>query len=383
MTVKLYDESAYIKNFEAKVVLCEETKEGFRVVLDKTAFFPEEGGQCADGGTLNGHLVRDVKLNGDIIYHYVDKQFEKGETVTGEIDWDIRYRNMQNHSGEHILSGLVHNMFGFENVGFHLGKDEVTMDISGVLTDEQIEKLELEANKVILRNENIVCWYPEKDELGKIDYRSKLDLTQNVRIVNIENVDFCACCAPHVNKTSEVGIIKISSKMNWKGGMRFFIKCGFDGYEEYCSLKNNASKISAMLSAKQEIIAESVEKLKQEAEQLKSEKIKIENELASIKVDCLLGENKPFVMNFGDISPDAVRLAVNNGMEKFPLFVGIFGKDKPFRYIAGSKTLDMGTMFKKVNADLNGKGGGRGEMVQGSFDASFEEIVNYFERIEF
>lgn len=383
MTIKLYDKDAYLKSFKAKVKSCELSGDAYEVILDKTAFFPEEGGQCADKGTLGGILVSDVKLKGDTVYHYVDKPLNIGEEVTGEIDWDVRYRNMQNHTGEHILSGLAHNLFGFENVGFHLGADEVTMDISGVLSDEQIDFLEHEANKIILQNKDIVCYYPKQNELLNLEYRSKLDLTENVRIVNIKDVDFCACCAPHVKSTAEVGVIKISYRMNWKGGMRFFIKCGFDAYKEYCSLKSNAVRISALLSAKQECISESVEKLKYENEMLKNEKARLENELVAIKIKNLSPSDKPFVMCFKNIGTDALREAVNLGMEKFPLFIGLLGKEKPFRYIIGSKEKDLGAIIKNINADLNGRGGGRGEMVQGSFDMPLEEIVSYFERSKF
>lgn len=383
MTVKLYDKDSYIKKFEAEVLSCEKNEKGYEIILDKTAFFPEEGGQCSDKGFLNDAEVYDAFLKDGVIYHLTDKPLLKGETVTGEINWNIRYRNMQNHSGEHILSGLAHSMFGLENVGFHLGADEVTMDISGVLTDEQVSLLELKANEVILENKEIICRYPDEKELSEINYRSKLDLSENVRIVNIKDVDFCACCAPHVKSTAEVGIIKISSKMNWKGGMRFFIKCGFDGYREYCSLKENASMISALLSAKQESIFESVQKLKSETDELKIKNAELEKRLALIMVENLSKGEKPFVMLFDEISSDALREAVNKGMEKFPAFAGLCENGESLRYIIGAKNKDMGSMAKTINSALNGKGGGRGEMISGTFSATYEEIKNYFEGMEF
>ena len=374
MTVKLYDISAYDTSFAAKVISCEMTDNGYKVLLDQTLFFPEEGGQGCDNGTLNGENVYYVELSGDDIYHFTKSPFNAGDIVTGKIDFNNRYRNMQHHTGEHILSGLVYKLFGFQNVGFHLGKDDVTMDISGVLSKDEIKMLENKANEVVFSRKYVKGYYPEKEVLEKIPYRSKLDLTENVRIVEIEDTDFCACCAPHVKNTAEVGVIKITEYLNWKGGMRFFIKCGFDAYKEYEILKENAYNISGLLSTKQYEIADAVSKLKENFDELKLEKLKALNALALKSLETL--NQNIFLFEFDDF--DDLREAVNQGTKKHKIFVGLIKKDNGFKYIIGSNKINLKEIKDDINSSLKGKGGGTDKMISGTFNTSLEEITNYF-----
>ena len=374
MTLKLYDINAYDTLFKAQVVSCEKTDNGYKVLLDKTLFFPEEGGQGCDKGTLNGEDVCYVELSGDDIYHYIKKPFNLGDTVEGKIDFENRYRNMQHHTGEHILSGLVYKLFGFQNVGFHLGTDDVTMDISGVLSKDEIKMLENKANEIVFLRKSVKGYYPKEEELKNIPYRSKLDLKENVRIVEIEDTDFCACCAPHVKNTSEVGIIKITEYLNWKGGMRFFIKCGFDAYKEYEILKENAKNISALLSTKQYEIADAVSKLKENFDELKLEKAKALNALALKSAETL--NQNIFLFEFDDF--DALREAVNQGTKKHKIFVGLIKKDNGFKYIIGSNSVNLKEIKDDINSSLKGKGGGTDTMIQGTFETELNEIVNYF-----
>ena len=198
------------------VLSCEEKDDKYLITLDKTAFFPEGGGQYADKGSLSEANVLDVQIKDEIIYHLTDKPLNMGETVTGEIDWDTRFSRMQNHTGEHIVSGVIHNLYGYNNVGFHMNDRFITLDTDGPLNEQDIAKIELEVNKVIYANKKINVVYPSADELSNYDYRSKLDITENVRLVEIEDTDLCACCAPHVAKTGEIGIIKIIGFIPYK-----------------------------------------------------------------------------------------------------------------------------------------------------------------------
>ncbi|MEE0840387.1 MAG: alanyl-tRNA editing protein, partial [Acutalibacteraceae bacterium] len=244
MTEKLYDSNAYSTRFTAQVISCIPCEKGYKVILDKTAFFPEEGGQYSDRGTLSGANVFDVQLENGEIVHYTDKPVK--DLVDGEIDFDRRFRNMQNHTGEHIISGLIHSLFGGENVGFHLGEDEVTCDYDIELNSQQLALIELEANKAVYRNLSVKGYYPQAEKLKEIPYRSKKEIEEAVRIVEIEDIDCCACCAPHVKSTSEIGIIKILSYMRLRGGCRLFIVCGLDAFMDY-SLKHKEIKaISAL-----------------------------------------------------------------------------------------------------------------------------------------
>ena len=225
-TAKLYYADGYVREFDACVVSCRPEGERYRVVLDRTAFFPEGGGQYGDVGCLDGVQVTDTKEKGGIIFHETDTALEEGKCVHGILDWEVRFDRMQQHSGEHIVSGIVHRRFGYENVGFHLGDDYCTMDFNGPITKEELKEIEWEANRAVFENLDVLVTYPSKDELAQMEYRSKIEIDGQVRIVTIPGYDVCACCAPHVKKTGEIGLIKLVNRMNYKGGERITMLCG-------------------------------------------------------------------------------------------------------------------------------------------------------------
>ena len=252
MTEKLYYQDSHLFTFEAAVLDCRKEKKGYSVVLDRTAFFPEGGGQLADTGVLGGVRVLDVHERGGEICHCTDAPLEIGAHVEGIVDAGQRLRRMQNHSGEHILSGLVHNAYGFNNVGFHMGAECMIIDFSGELTWEQLTELETRANEVVRQNIPLHIWFPDANELQSLEYRSKLELTENVRIVEIPGVDRCACCAPHVERTGEVGIVKILDSQRHRGGVRVSVVCGLDALEDYRARQESVTEISRALSAKRD-----------------------------------------------------------------------------------------------------------------------------------
>ena len=261
MTEKLYDADAYLKSFEAEVISCSAAGENsYAVVLDRTAFFPEGGGQKSDTGTLDDADVLDVRENNGQIIHYTNIPLKTGSVVKGTILFEERFRKMQNHSGEHIVSGLVHSLFGFDNVGFRLS-DDVTVDINGELSSDDIERIESLANKAVYENVTVNACYPDKETLKNLSYRSKLDLTENVRIVTIEGYDMCACCAPHVSHTGEIGIIKIISNERYKGGTRLHMVCGSDALKDYSIRYDNTRKTAVMLSVSHEDVFTAVQGL--------------------------------------------------------------------------------------------------------------------------
>ena len=249
-TEKLFYEDSHLKEFTAKVISCKPYKEQYKVVLDRTAFFPEGGGQYADTGMLDDVRVLDVHEKEGIIYHTTEKALEAGKTVTGKINWEERFEKMQQHTGEHIVSGLVHERFGYNNVGFHLGSDYCTMDFDGTLTKEQLREIELAANQAVWKNIDIVVTYPSKEELANMDYRSKIEIEGQVRIVTVPGYDVCACCAPHVKKTGEIGMLKLVNMVNYKGGERITMLCGVRALKDYEAKDANGKEISALLCAK-------------------------------------------------------------------------------------------------------------------------------------
>ena len=229
-TIALFDSDSFAKDFIAKVISCEQTniddRKLYKVVLDRTLFFPEQGGQTSDIGMIDDATVVDVQIKDDIIYHYCTSGFLIGEEVHGTLDWSHRFNNMQQHTGEHIFTGIAHKSYGADNVGFHLSDNTVTLDLNIELDQEQIDFIERSANELIARDVAVKAYYPNQDLLGAINYRSKKEIEGPVRLVEIEGTDLCACCAPHVKSTGQVGILKVISFNKYKGGTRVYILCG-------------------------------------------------------------------------------------------------------------------------------------------------------------
>ncbi len=226
MTRKLYYEDCHLREFTARVVSCEEGQKGWEVVLDRTAFYPEGGGQACDIGTLGGVKVLDTRELGEQIVHLCDGPLEVGREVTGSIDWQRRFDLMQQHTGEHIVSGIIHRRFGYANVGFHVGADTVTIDFDGPIPADAVAEIEKEANEFLWRNVPVKCWVPSPEELPGVVYRTKRALPWPVRIVEIPGADSCACCGVHVGYTGEVGLLKLFSCVKFHQGVRMEMACG-------------------------------------------------------------------------------------------------------------------------------------------------------------
>lgn len=391
MTEQLYYQDSYIKDFEAVVLSCIPNGNHFEAVLDRTAFFPEGGGQCADTGVL--HIEnREIQVfdvqerNGEII-HFIDKEILPGQTVIGELDFQERFSKMQQHTGEHIISGIVHRRFGYENVGFHLGKEEVTMDYDGPLTPEELRSIEYEANQVVAENREIRAYFPGTEELEKIPYRSKKELQGKIRIVEIQDCDICACCAPHVKTTGNVGLIKITNAIRYKGGMRLWITCGMRALEDYNQKEASVVQISNMLSAKQQEVTDAVKRLTEEIQQLKEKAAKMQERLVmgyleSEKVVLKENPNANLLLFEKELDAMAMRNFVNAGMELTKGVCGVFiGDEKQgFRYVLGSSG-DIREIGKKLNEAFQGKGGGKPPMIQGSLVGEEEKIREFLEKV--
>lgn len=381
MTIKLYDQDSHRKHFTATVRTCAPAGEGkWQVELDQTAFFPEGGGQPADGGTLGGHNVLDVQEAGDSILHMVDGPLEPGTQVEGDLDWPLRFRRMQCHSGEHIISGLAHSLYGCTNVGFHLGENEVILDFDKELTAEQLEQLETLANQIVAENRPITAEYPDPEVLKTLDYRSKLDLTENVRIVTVEDCDVCACCAPHVSRTGEIGVIKLLDAMRHRGGIRIWMAAGSMALEDYRVKQKNVAAISAALSVKQPEAAQGVERLLKERDALALALKEARQALTLQKLQTLPETDGNLVLFEDDLDANSLRALANGGMEKCAGICAVFtGSDKTgYRYVMGSKTVDLRAQAKQINTALQGKGGGQPTMIQGSLSADRADIEAYF-----
>lgn len=381
MTEKLYYLDSHLFAFDAVVIDCREEKKGYSVVLDRTAFFPEGGGQLADTGTLGSARVTDVHEKGGEIRHYTDAPLTVGETVHGELDREQRLRRMQNHSGEHILSGLVHNAYGYDNVGFHMGVECMIIDFSGELTWEQLMELETKANEVVRQNLPLHIWFPDEAELSALEYRSKLELTENVRIVEIPGVDRCACCAPHVERTGEVGVIKILDSQRHRGGQRVSVICGMDALEDYRARQESVTEISRALSAKRGEVTAAVQRVLTEQQSMKERCDALSLALIQYMADAE-GERDGNIVLFSDVLGEiAQRELVNLLMPKAGGFAAVFcGSDKAgWRYIIGSLHVDLRAGARAINAAIDGRGGGTPRMIQGSaraFREKIEDVLN-------
>ena len=380
MTEKLYYKDAYMSEFSAKVISCAVNSDGgYNVVLDRTAFFPEEGGQYSDSGFLNGVKVLGVTEEHGVIYHRTSEALTEGETVKGEINFKERYEKMQCHTAEHILSGLIHARFGLDNVGFHLGADDVTMDVSALLTKEQLFEIEALANEAVYANVPVVAIYPTPEEARNIEYRSKLDIVENLRIIVIGDYDKCACCAPHVRMSGEIGQIAILDAEKLRGGMRIHIAAGKRAYEIYKKVYENLSEISHLLSVPRLETAPAVKKVLSDLEEKKSEYKLARTLYFEREADLIDNTEGNLVLSFADATQDEMRALANKAVNKVSgILVLLSEAEDSVKYLLASNTVDLKADIKKINADLRGRGGGSSKMAQGSFFASLTEVCDYF-----
>ncbi|MBQ9542477.1 alanyl-tRNA editing protein [Ruminococcus sp.] len=367
MTERLYDNSK-LTTFEATVTSCYPAGKYYEVTLERSAFFPEGGGQKGDVGLIDSVKVLDTyEKNGEVV-HKCTAPIEAGMQVCGEVDADIRLRRMQNHSGEHLLMGLIHRKTGFENVGFHLGSDDVTLDLDGVIPTETLIECEFLANKAIAADLPVTISYPDSESLKTLEYRSKLEMTENVRIVTIEGVDVCACCAPHVASTGQIGIIKVLSAESYKGGTRLHILCGLDAFELIRNRMDELSAISRLLSAKPEKILEQTKRLIDENDALKRQLADIEQRKAARIISSLSNSTRGSFCVFTEgLNTASMRDIANEAVKLTDGAAGIFCKtENGWNYIIASDSLPLRSMSAQINSALNGKGGGSDKMLQGS-----------------
>lgn len=380
MTRKLYYEDSHIRHFTAKVLSCEQGKEHYEVVLDQTAFFPGGGGQLPDTGGMNMARVVGAKEVGEDVVHYVTAPMTVGSMVECRLNWNQRLRRMQNHSGEHVLSGIIHSKYGFENVGFHMGDDFITVDYSGELGAGQVYEIERECNLAIAANVPITCTFPDKATLDAMEYRSKKELQGAVRIVNVEGYDTCACCAPHVHYTGQIGMIKIYSWARHRGGTRLTMLCGMDALDDYNARCANISAISGLLSAKPMEVSQATARLWKEHEELKYKLNGLYMKLTENKIAALEETEGNLVLFESDLDMDNLRNLMNAAKDKCTgIAAGFIGDDENgYRYIIASKAVDLRAKSKEINAAIDGKGGGQKEMIQGTAKASEAVIRKYF-----
>lgn len=381
MTEKLYYIDGDTREFTARVLKCTPENGAWSVELDRTAVFPGGGGQEADSGTINGLPIIGMREEDETVYHILPAPVEEGSTVTGTVDWTLRFPRMQGHSGEHIFSGTVHRLYGGENVGFHMGAGAMTIDFSVELTAEQLERCELEANRAVWSNLPVNSLLPDADTLAHMEYRSKKELTGRVRIVEIPGVDMCACCAPHVKHTGEIGAIKVLDSMRHRGGTRISLICGEAAWRDYAELHRVNAHVSALLSAKRLETDAAVERVMRESEEKYAEVTRLRREVLSLKAAAIPETEGNICLFEPDMDMVTLRELVNAGVQKCTGVCAAFsGEDGVYKYIIGSASTDLRAAAKEINAAISGRGGGSAAMIQGTSTATREALEAYFLR---
>jgi len=369
MTIRLYNQDSELLAFSAVVTGCEEKKGQYIVTLDQTAFFPEGGGQGADHGMLGGVRVLDVhEANGEVL-HTTDAPLCVGVQVEGCVDAQRRLDMMQQHSGEHIFSGLVCSLFGYDNVGFHIGSEAVTMDFNGPLSEDDIRRVEKLANEIVWKNVPVETLLPSKEELEAMHYRSKKALEGEVRIVRIPEADICACCGTHVKRTGSVGQIKVLGFMKYKSGVRVSILCGRRALEEENIFLEQVRGIGNLLSCKQHEAVQSVERIHAERDQLR-----YANEQLGMRIFDMMAEKEKEkdvrVVICDAIPASAVRKAAGRLCEGARIGLVLVPREDGYSFAMSSQTEDVRPITKALCAAFGGKGGGPKDMTQGLLGAA-------------
>ena len=379
MTEKLYYQNVYRKTFAARVLRCEPKDGKWLTVLDRTAFYPEGGGQPADTGVLNLVNVLDVHERGGEIVHTTDRPLPVGSVVTGGVNWARRFRLMQQHTGEHIVSGLANRLFGVDNVGFHMGEKALTVDWNGQLDENQLELVERLANEAVYRNLPVHAAFPSAEELRTLSYRSKKELTGAVRIVTIPGYDVCACCGTHVAFTGEIGAVKLLGSQNYKGGTRISMACGAQAMDDFSGKQKSVAAVSALFSAKPEEIAAAAEHLLRENADLKRQLSETRGRLLEGRA-ASVPENCGSVCMFEDgLSPDDLRrYALLLAQRCGGTAAALSGTDGNYRYALANAREDVRPFGKRMNCAFSGRGGGSRELIQGSLKGERADIEQFF-----
>lgn len=379
MTEKLYYENAYTEAFSAKVLSCEEGKRGFEIVLDRTAFYPEGGGQPGDTGVLGGVKVFDTHEKGGRVVHYCALSLEVGSEVEGRIDFDRRFDFMQQHSGEHIVSGIIHSIFGCDNVGFHMGAEMVTIDFNCMISAEQLKEIERRANAVIWENRPFNIMWPDAETLPTLPYRSKKALSGEVRIVECPGADMCACCGTHVRSAGEIGLVKLLSVHPFREGVRIEMLSGKRAYGYICAVTEQNSAISSMLSAKVEATASAVERVCGELDKARYRLVGLENRIFEGIAEAYAGKRDALIFEDG-LSPEGLRRLADAVMAQCSGRVAVFsgGDGAGYKYALGQVDGDLRELVKNMNASLRGRGGGKPGFAQGSVMCEKAEIQAFF-----
>ena len=378
MTEKLYYTDPFLQTFTATVTSCVQEKKVWIVTLDRTAFYPEGGGQPADHGVLGSASVTDTRERDGEVIHFCDKPLTTGETVEGSVDFTRRFDFMQQHSGEHIVSGILCEKFHCDNVGFHIGHELVTIDFNTELSTEDVEMVEKLANQYIWEDHPIQIDYPSSTELENLEYRSKKALTGQVRIVTWPEADCCACCGTHMRTSGQIGIVKLISCQKFRDGVRIEMVAGNRALRWINTVAAQNTKVSQLLSAKPDATAAAVERLQKELYTLRGRVAELEERDFARLADEYAGKGSVLLFQ-GPMAADSLRKLCGVVQEKCGGRCAVFaGENGAYQYSISQPGGDLRSFVKELNAELQGRGGGKPEFVQGSIQATEQAVRDYF-----
>ena len=378
-TRKLYYEDSHLDHFTAQVLSCEQDGQNYQVILDATAFYPEGGGQGADTGTLGGVRVQFTREEGETVVHICDGALIPGSTVEGQIDYAARFLRMQQHSGEHIVSGIINRRFGYHNTGFHMGADCITIDFDGVISPEVLPEIEAEANRAVWQNLPIRCWYPSQEQLPQVNYRTKRALPWPVRIVEIPGFDCCACCGTHVAATGEIGLIKLFSAVHFRGGTRMEMACGKRALEILNSAYQQNKLVSQAFSAQMGETGAAAQRMNDLAAAQKYRIIGLEKRIFAGIAEAFAGTGDVLLFE-ADLDGTALRELTDAVAGTCGGRAAVFsGSDESgYGFCLAQPGGDLRQLCKEMTASLSGRGGGKPGFQQGRVQAGKAEIEVFF-----
>ncbi len=383
-TEKLYETDGLLTEFDATVLDCVPDGDSFLIELDRTAFFPEGGGQAPDEGELDGTAVSFVEIKDGKIFHRADKPFGIGVKVHGKLDAHLRRRRMQHHGGEHIISGLLHSMYGVENAGFHMSENEITIDTASPVTDEMLRAVERRANEAIWENRKITAYYPDESELAALEYRSKTELSNDVRIVEIEGYDRCACCAPQLPSTAMIGLVRIKGFIKYKKGVRITAAAGEDALDYLRRVDENATQIARLYSSVNDEIYDAVTRREAAISEKLSELHTLKEKLLSLRLSAIEKTDKSIVIfEEGCDAPLLRRLATDGALLTDKVCAAFSARDDGgYNYVIAAREDDISPLASKLRDVLGGRGGGKGPMISGFVEAERDKIEKFFNSLD-
>lgn len=379
---ELFYREPYTREFDAEVIGCTHVQDHYEIVLSDTAFYPEGGGQPCDTGTLDQINIENVQRRDGAIVHCADAPLAVGRKVHGILNWQRRFDHMQEHSGEHLVSGLIFRKHGFDNVGFHMG-ETIQIDFNGSLSFDEMRLIEVRANEVIWQNEPIEISYPTHDELQSLSYRSKKELHGRVRIVTIPDGDVCACCGTHTASTGEIGMIRILSCEKHKQGTRVQMLAGRRALQYDQEIFDQDHEISVLLSSEMKKTGAAVKELIQKLSEQRYQIGALQKDLMAYQLQEYAAD-LPLAMIFEkDLDRETMRALAIALIEKKNCRVAavLSGRENAYGYVLVSHQVDLKKYSKLLNESLHGAGGGTSDILQGNFRTVKEDISDLLKQL--